>query len=81
MGRANSYVAGSRHKDNSHFFINSNEIRQLNFDSNIPISDLEKLGRLMSRSNKSSLAVDQLISKQVNNQLKEQSICEAYCAL
>jgi len=47
MDRANSYVAGYRHKDNSHFFIKKNKIRQLDINSNVSTSAIERLGQLM----------------------------------
>jgi ATP-dependent exoDNAse (exonuclease V) alpha subunit len=55
MDRANTYVACSRQKDNSHLFINHKEIEEVN---NIP--PIDYLSKLMSLDNKNLLAIEHL---------------------
>lgn len=66
MDRANCYVAGSRHKDNSHFFINKNDINHLYLTTNETSNDIERLASLMSRVSKSDLAMDLLSQNQLS---------------
>jgi len=65
MDRANTYVAASRHKDESHIFCNRHEIEECIPDSNRDMSKLtdkreEMLVRLMSKDNLVSLATEKL---------------------
>lgn len=68
MDRANSYVAGSRHKDNCHWFVNNKEVDTLCATEGTTLSDkerLEALATLMSREQASGLAIEHLTDKQV----------------
>ncbi|MGK0255311.1 MAG: ATP-dependent exoDNAse (exonuclease V) alpha subunit, partial [Mariniflexile sp.] len=53
MDKSNTYVACSRHKDNSHLFVNENEMQESN---NQP--PLDSLSKLISVDNKKSLAIE-----------------------
>jgi conjugative relaxase-like TrwC/TraI family protein len=67
MDRANCYVAGSRHKDNSHWFINNKEIDALTSPDGGKISAEQRIAILaeqMSREQLSTLAIEHLTDKQ-----------------
>lgn len=67
MDRANSYVAGSRHKDNCHWFVNSKEVDALCGVEGATLSDKERLkglATLMSREQSSGLAIEHLTKEQ-----------------
>jgi ATP-dependent exoDNAse (exonuclease V) alpha subunit len=68
MDRANSYVAGSRHKDNCHWFIDQKEIDSLISPAIDPILDsdrLVKLAECMGRERSSQLAVEYLNEREL----------------
>ncbi|GGY61524.1 conjugative relaxase [Cellvibrio zantedeschiae] len=65
MDRANTYVALSRHKEESHLYVNRSEVDELAgaYDSGQAISEEQRmitLAKLMSRDNYSSLAIEHL---------------------
>jgi conjugative relaxase-like TrwC/TraI family protein len=63
MDRANTYVAGSRHKDNCHWFFNSKEIDLLAKPNNEMVTHderLQEVAKLMKREQRSTLAIEQL---------------------
>jgi conjugative relaxase-like TrwC/TraI family protein len=64
MDRANSYVAGSRHKDNCHWFFNNKEIDMFLDKRSGEIDDLtsriEMLAKAMSSERNTSLAIERL---------------------
>ena len=69
MDRSSTYVAGSRHKDNCHWFINREEIDALSGarDSGVKPSDgqrMKTLGHCMSINKKKSLAIEWLAEKE-----------------
>lgn len=75
MDRANTYVAASRHKDESHVFCNRKEIdERLGFyDTGRSICDMERhdcLGAMMSRESYAKLAIEQLPEKNIMEELK-----------
>jgi len=53
MDRANSYVAGSRHKDNCHWFFNNQEIRLLSDHY-----EMHSLAKAMSTDKKKKMAIE-----------------------
>jgi ATP-dependent exoDNAse (exonuclease V) alpha subunit len=67
MDRANTYVACSRHKDNSQLFINSKEMEENN-----NISSMDFFAKLMSVDNKKSLAIDYV--EKANEKIKQYEI-------
>ncbi|MDP2596390.1 MobF family relaxase [Alteromonas stellipolaris] len=74
MDRANSYVAGSRHKDNCHWFVNNKEVDTLCATEGTTLSDkerLEALATLMSREQSSGLAIEYLTTEELFNYIKE----------
>jgi conjugative relaxase-like TrwC/TraI family protein len=79
MCRKNSYVAGSRHKDNSHWFINNKEIDALISPDGGQISAEQRiamLAELMSREQPSTLAIEHLSSEQQQKYLYSQPMVE-----
>jgi len=75
MDRANTYVAASRHKDESHVFCNRKEVdgKLGAFDTGRSISDKERLhglASMMSRENSAQLATEQLPEKQIEESLE-----------
>ncbi|NQZ78131.1 MAG: relaxase domain-containing protein [Ekhidna sp.] len=69
MGRSASYVAGSRHKDNSHWFVNSGEIDMQSGVLDKGLEGTEKtrlatLARCMSINKEKYLAVEYLAEQQ-----------------
>jgi conjugative relaxase-like TrwC/TraI family protein len=67
MDRANTYVAGSRSKDNCHWFINAKEVDTLALPNDAEVSNesrLRALATLMSREQPSNLAVERLTDEQ-----------------
>jgi len=65
IDRAHAYVAGSRHKDKCHWFINKKEVQMLTDikESDRPITDqkcLETLALSMSRDRYQSLAIEHI---------------------
>lgn len=69
MDRANSYVSLSRHKDNSHLYVNTLEIEEkvAGFDDKAEITDqmrINTLANMMSRDDYATLAVEHLPSSQ-----------------
>lgn len=79
MDRANSYVAGSRHKDNSHWFVNNKEMDALISPDGGQISSEQRIGKLaeqMSREQPSTLAVEHLTEKQKQKYLFPQPTAE-----
>ena len=73
MDRSASYVAGSRHKDNCHWFVNSQEMDTLSGASDKGIAGTEQtrlttLGRCMSTNKEKYLAVEYLAKQQVQPQ-------------
>jgi hypothetical protein len=68
MGRDSTYVTGSRHRDNGHFFINQKEIDFLvnpTGDNVLHDVRLSKLAELMRREQHSSLAIESLTKNQL----------------
>ncbi len=53
MDRANSYVAGSRHKDNCHWFFNNQELRLLSDHY-----EMHSLAKAMSTDKKKKMAIE-----------------------
>jgi conjugative relaxase-like TrwC/TraI family protein len=79
MDRANSYVAGSRHKDNSHWFINNKEIDALVSVEGGTVSAEQRIAILaeqMSREQLSTLAIEHLTEKQRQQYLFSQPAAE-----
>lgn len=73
MDRSASYVAGSRHKDNCHWFVNSQEMDTLSGASDKGIAGTEQtrlttLARCMSTNKEKYLAVEYLAEQQVQPQ-------------
>jgi len=73
MDRSASYVAGSRHKDNCHWFVNSQEMDTLSGASDKGISGTEQtrlttLARCMSTNKDKYLAVEYLAEQQIQPQ-------------
>lgn len=67
MDRANTYVAGSRSKDNCHWFINAKEVDTVSLPNGIEASydlRLKNLAALISREQSSTLAIERLTTKQ-----------------
>jgi conjugative relaxase-like TrwC/TraI family protein len=63
MDRANTYVAGSRHKDNCHWFFNSKEIDLSAKPNNEMVTHDERLlelAKFMKREQRSTLAIEHL---------------------
>lgn len=82
MDRANSYVSLSRHKDQSHLYVNKSEIdeRAGAYDSGQIITRAERmkmLAKLMSRESKSSLAIEHLPQRE----LAHEKTCELEMAV
>jgi ATP-dependent exoDNAse (exonuclease V) alpha subunit len=68
MGRASTYVAGSRHRDNCHFFVNQKDIDFLVSPTRDNVSQenrLSKLAERMRREQCSSLAIERLTEEQL----------------
>jgi len=71
MDRANSYVAGSRHKDSCHWFFNNNEIHHI-MNDNILQSYKDEISKkenmisiLMSQDRKKAMALEYLMKHQL----------------
>ena len=68
MDRSNTYVAGSRHKDNCHWFVNNKEIDELASIDNKSLKEDEKrlkiLAKLMASENRKKLAIEYLKNEQ-----------------
>ncbi|WP_070968169.1 hypothetical protein [Vibrio sonorensis] len=66
MDRANSYVAGSRHKDNCHWFFNSREIDLVSQHAEkTTITDeirVQSIAQVMSSERRKSMALEYLNS-------------------
>jgi hypothetical protein len=63
MDRASSYVAGSRHKDNVHWFANNEELEVSSVSKdNVKNEDqrIKVMARYMSSERKNSLAIEYL---------------------
>ena len=63
MDRALSYVAGSRHKDNCHWFVNREEVESLVSDQSQVLEEeqiIELMGRNMDIDRKNSFALEYL---------------------
>jgi len=62
MDRANSYVAGSRHKDNCHWFFNNKEIDMLTLNNvdqlNSEVSRTDSTSQIMSSDRKKLMALE-----------------------
>ncbi len=62
MDRANSYVAGSRHKDSCHWFFNNKEIDMLKLNNaeqlNSEISRTDSISQIMSSDRKKLMALE-----------------------
>lgn len=70
MDRANTYVAASRHKDESHIFCNRHEIEECIPDSSRDMSKLaqkreEMLVSMMTKDNLASLATEKLVVESI----------------
>lgn len=79
MDRANSYVAGSRHKDNSHWFINNKEMDALISPDGGVISAEQRIAALaeqMSREQHTKLAIEYLTAEQRQQYLCAQPAAE-----
>ena len=85
MDRANSYVAGSRHKDNSHWFINNKEMDALISPDGGVISAEQRIAVLaeqMSREQYTKLAIEYLTAEQRQQYLFAQPAAELnHCEL
>ena len=71
MDRANTYVSGSRHKDNCHWFFNIKEIDLLAKPSGEIVCHKERLleiSKLMKREQRSTLAIEHLLNMQTVKQ-------------
>jgi len=73
MDRSASYVAGSRHKDNCHWFVNSQEMDTLSGASDkgivgTELTRLTTLARCMSTNKEKYLAVEYMAEQQVQPQ-------------
>ncbi|MFA0630696.1 AAA family ATPase, partial [Vibrio sp. 10N.222.49.A3] len=69
MGREATYVAGSRHKDNSYFFFNSKDVDYLSTGKKISTnSRLEEYAKMMNFRSKHKLAIEYL-DNHVNEKL------------
>ncbi|MFT6989633.1 MAG: conjugative relaxase-like TrwC/TraI family protein [Paraglaciecola sp.] len=73
MDRSATYVAGSRHKDNCHWFVNNEELDALSGtkDKGIPATAqtrITALARCMSTKREKGLAIEYLAEKQVQPQ-------------
>jgi len=70
MDRALSYVAGSRHKDNCHWFVNREEVESLVSDRANALQE-EQIMRLMAKNmeidRKNSLAIEYLEAEEAEN--------------
>lgn len=58
MDRANSYVAGSRHKDNCHWFFNNQELSVLS--DHHEIDNIKILAKAMSTDNRKEMAIEHI---------------------
>ncbi len=70
MDRASCYVAGSRHKDNCHWFVNRNAIDLMSEHSS-DNERLETLAEMMARDKQPEMTLDYL---QEHEQLEEMEI-------
>jgi len=81
MDRSAAYVAGSRHKDNCHWFINSEEVDAFNGSKDKGLQDVAKveqarmatLARCMS-TNKHKLLASEYVSEQQAQPAKQQTV-------
>lgn len=84
MDRANTYVAGSRHKDNCHFFVNTKELAELVNPAHQQMSSdkqqLNTLAALMASENRKKLAIE-YIDKQQKKLYKELPAIKLECTL
>jgi ATP-dependent exoDNAse (exonuclease V) alpha subunit len=68
MDRAHTYVAGSRHKDNCHFFMNTKELSELVKPVHLQLSSneqqLQTLADLMASENRKRLAIEYIDKQQ-----------------
>ncbi|EPC6194221.1 MobF family relaxase [Vibrio cholerae] len=75
MGREATYVAGSRHKFKSHFFLNSMDIEASVPDKNMSRDDvLIAFSNLMNQQKKSTLAIDYIKSEAKEYLGREESL-------
>jgi len=58
MDRANSYVAGSRHKDNCHWFFNNQELSFLS--DHHEIDNIKTLAKAMSTDKRKDMAIEHI---------------------
>lgn len=58
MDRANSYVAGSRHKDNCHWFFNNQELSVLS--DHHEIDNIKILAKVMSTDKRKEMAIEHI---------------------
>lgn len=76
MDRANSYVAGSRHKDNCHWFFNNQEVDtmtvQHNELNNKEVARINAIAKVMSFDLRKNMAMD-YISNDENGNVKAKS--------
>lgn len=82
MDRAHTYVAGSRHKDNCHFFCNQKEIDELSglLDRGIKPNHSERivtLARLMSEDRYKTLAIEHLKEDQIELLITQEKMRES----
>lgn len=76
MDRSSAYVAGSRHKDNCHWYFNAQEIDSLTaktFDSEIPLDQLRlrKISQYINRNKTNTLAIERYLALDKNLPSKE----------
>ncbi len=79
MDRANSYVAGSRHKDNCHWFFNNKELDSmttLSGESNYGACErIRSIAKVMSFDRRKSMAIE-YINNYASENTKEKSMVE-----
>ncbi|MNY44185.1 hypothetical protein D3C86_1791900 [compost metagenome] len=79
MDRANSYVAGSRHKDNCHWFFNNQELDSmttLGGESNYGACErIKSIAKVMSFDRRKSMAIE-YINNYASENKKEKSMVE-----